>query len=63
MTGILLTGVFGRGNWQDMLQIFDLPLVTMMVLSTVLLAITLYLFSQVFQIFVAEVNIHVYGII
>ncbi|KAK8388342.1 hypothetical protein O3P69_020373 [Scylla paramamosain] len=51
---ILLTGLFGRGNWQDLLQVFDLPLVTMMVLSTVLLAITLYLFSQVFQIFVAE---------
>lgn len=51
---ILLTGLFGNGSWQDLLQIFDLPLVVMMVLSTVLLAITLFLFSQIFQIFVAE---------
>lgn len=51
----MLTGLFGRGDWRDLLQTFAFPLVAMMVLSAVLLTITLFLFSQVFQIFVAEV--------
>ena len=63
MTGIIFTGLFGRGNWQDLLQIFDLLLVTMMVLSAVLLAITLFLFAQVFQIFVAQVSLQTVSLV
>ncbi|XP_050717069.1 uncharacterized protein LOC126998905 isoform X2 [Eriocheir sinensis] len=51
---VLLTGLFGRGDWRDILQTFTFPLVAMMVLSAVLLTVTLFLFSQVFQIFIAE---------
>ncbi|XP_071516167.1 nucleoporin NDC1 [Panulirus ornatus] len=42
------------GLWQDWLVIFDLTLMMMTLLATVLLAITLSLFSQVFHIFITE---------
>ncbi|XP_045593349.1 LOW QUALITY PROTEIN: nucleoporin NDC1 [Procambarus clarkii] len=42
------------GTWQEWLVIFDLSLMMMTMLATVLLAISLALFSQVFHIFITE---------
>lgn len=50
----ILISLVNNGKWQDWVVIFDLPLMMMTLLATVLLAISLSLFSQLFHIFITE---------
>ncbi|KAG7154565.1 Nucleoporin NDC1-like [Homarus americanus] len=54
MAAAIMINLIYDGNWQEWLVIFDLPLMMMTLLATVLLAISLSLFSQVFHIFITE---------